>query len=775
MFIFTTLFGSLLLWAAVSFAAVTIDGAAHNGGNGGTGPTTIAHTTGAGCTNGALLVCSGGDTTTQTITGCTYNGDALTRKGTVYVGGSSTDTVDVWYLLNPDRGVDLSLSCSVSGSHNRRLIVQTYCGVDQTNPFTTTVNSNSNTGTSNALAISGSSDGLLYSCFAKGSIANTPTADSGQTQPTGSPGTQTSILTAISYEAGAGDGTTGWTWTNNTNNTHVAFSLNAADSGPPPPPPTGTTIHGDVALAADCTVGNYSIANRDCTGADGNAYNTVAECINALSPGDTCRLRGGDYAGQKLRHNVEGIPTGTSDTARITITAYPGENPVIRPTSGVSAVTIEGVDYITWDNVDIDCGDMAAGATCLTVSGGADYVEVLNSEIFDADGICVNHGYGGAGLPSLYMTFRNNHLHGCANSGVGTGIGMYISTSYTLVENNLFEGMNSIALQIRSAFNGEYVNEDSDNNTIRYNVIRNATSGAANNGDPIVTQAFTKGTRVYGNIIYQSGTAIASQEGITLCGTIVGCSNNWAYNNTIFNMNGAGGESFWIRSGDTASSLVSNNIARQDAATVLNESGGTVTFNTNLCDAINAAMGCTAGDPGFVDSANGNFALSAASSPAYLAGTALTGLTYNSTCGNPSIGAYQPFCVATGEIGSLGNTILVITFDTQWYPDHLPTTGCSTGWSVEYDTVAATISSAICPGDGIPLDEMRFIMQAAPTDGNVAVTISYDASTGSFTDGFIPFSGIGVGQELFTFTDRSIINSLTTPDGARRLFESITE
>jgi hypothetical protein len=51
-------------------------------------------------------------------------------------------------------------------------------------------------------------------------------------------------------------------------------------------------IYVDWQLSSDCTSGTYSIANRNCNGADGRAYNTIQEAVNAMNGGDDIYIRG---------------------------------------------------------------------------------------------------------------------------------------------------------------------------------------------------------------------------------------------------------------------------------------------------------------------------------------------------------------------------------------------------------------------------------------------------------------------------------------------------
>jgi hypothetical protein len=79
-------------------------------------------------------------------------------------------------------------------------------------------------------------------------------------------------------------------------------------------------LYVDGALAANCTSGNYSIAARNCTGTDGNAYRTIAAGFGALSSGKTLTLRAGTYV-----ENNSTVPTLGSFSLMTTITGHPGE------------------------------------------------------------------------------------------------------------------------------------------------------------------------------------------------------------------------------------------------------------------------------------------------------------------------------------------------------------------------------------------------------------------------------------------------------------------
>lgn len=89
-----------------------------------------------------------------------------------------------------------------------------------------------------------------------------------------------------------------------------------------------TVLYVDNSVASDC-IGNYSVANRSCSGSGATSYNTVQEAVNNCSPGDTVYMRGGTY-----REIDIDIPTSTNGTSWAEgsftkLASYPGEWAVI--------------------------------------------------------------------------------------------------------------------------------------------------------------------------------------------------------------------------------------------------------------------------------------------------------------------------------------------------------------------------------------------------------------------------------------------------------------
>jgi len=121
----------------------------------------------------------------------------------------------------------------------------------------------------------------------------------------------------------------------------------------------GSPIYVDGTLASDCN-GNYSIASRNCTGSDGDAYNTIQEAENATSAGDTVHIRAGTYKGKvqfKDNNGTAGNPITFQSHLSETVTLKFADscNPWIDP-GGICGplFDLRSVDYLVFDGMDFD-------------------------------------------------------------------------------------------------------------------------------------------------------------------------------------------------------------------------------------------------------------------------------------------------------------------------------------------------------------------------------------------------------------------------------------
>jgi len=91
-----------------------------------------------------------------------------------------------------------------------------------------------------------------------------------------------------------------------------------------------TIFYSDANLVEDC-VEMYSIANRNCSGNDGNAYQNIQKAANKLGPGDTLLIRAGIYREQVLLSSNDG-----TSKKKIRIKAFPHEKVEINAAEVIS-------------------------------------------------------------------------------------------------------------------------------------------------------------------------------------------------------------------------------------------------------------------------------------------------------------------------------------------------------------------------------------------------------------------------------------------------------
>lgn len=163
----------------------------------------------------------------QTITGVTHDGNAMTQIGsTVSSGGGS---VGMFYRVGTTTtgNVVATLSANTLGIHCMALV---FSGVNQAGPIGTAATSNAG-GTdvelTSTAAVSSAADGMCVDGLFCRAAATAITANGGQTEQEAE-STAGSIFGRASYEAGAASVTMGWTWTGATRYGHIVAPLVAA-------------------------------------------------------------------------------------------------------------------------------------------------------------------------------------------------------------------------------------------------------------------------------------------------------------------------------------------------------------------------------------------------------------------------------------------------------------------------------------------------------------------------------------------------------------------
>jgi hypothetical protein len=196
---------------------------------------------------------------------------------------------------------------------------------------------------------------------------------------------------------------------------------------------SATTLYADNTLSSDCTTGNYSIANRSCSGSDGRAYGTIQSAVNVMDAGDTILVRGGTY---QERVDLPSSKDGTSWVAGNfnTIASYPGEwaildgqnsgtGPVIgrEYSGGVPSHDDDDIKYWLLERLEIKNGRNTAGTNAAGFMGNSGpfklrYLYVHDNTVSGTDN---SFGVGGNHWQNStveYCWFVNN---GCTGTGCG--------------------------------------------------------------------------------------------------------------------------------------------------------------------------------------------------------------------------------------------------------------------------------------------------------------------------------------------------------------------
>lgn len=235
-------------------------------------------------------------------------------------------------------------------------------------------------------------------------------------------------------------------------------------------------IYVDQTLGGNCTSGNYSIASRNCSGSDGNAYTTIAGALAAMSSGDDIYLRGGTYTGA-VTLTASTVPDGTSGNY-CSIQSYAGEWAILDGEHSVETVlgrdrngrdSGNDIQYWLFQRLEIKNGGDSYSATGLLVTGG--YITVRYCYIHDN----YTSNASGTNNPSGIMgyTWHNSIVEYCwfYNNGKDAGG----------VDNNCAH------IQIFSDYiwtprDLDDINESINSNIFRYNYLDNAYAGIKHKG-----------------------------------------------------------------------------------------------------------------------------------------------------------------------------------------------------------------------------------------------------------------------------------------------------
>lgn len=568
------------------------------------------------------------------------------------------------------------------------------------------------------------------------------------------------------------------------------------------------TRYTDGNLGADCTSGNYSIANRNCTGSDGNAYNTIQEGENVLAAGDTLFIRSGTYTeSPTLGSNGNG-----TSSARTVIAGYPSERPIIRGMFTINERTwvhiknftqeggvsgIYGIQACAIQNSIIEdiIADDNSNTNFRLCSGSGDAGVVRNVIVRNVrgNGSVVNNGLslssdsGPANRVDNVLVedaeFGNNFADAIVAINIfGGGFTCNRCTLYGSGEDGIdFKGdfNDGVNITISNSYihsnagHGLFFNEDFGWRNVR--IFKNRFVDNQSSTGHITALGFSalQGSEVrqiWGNLFVhtnsgrkhtQMGGPNASWEWYnnTFIGGSIGIDQRGSQFATIKNnifQNQATAGIFFPSGSDAPTTITENNnlFYRADNGVVISWRGTTytsaqaATYRSATKQGANSIFGS---DPLLISSSTGGLQ---ATSPAINAGTSVPTTGFNGTA--TDIGMNETFGVLTAEALDAGS--IVVIFQVNVNSPLLPASAC-TGFTVQEDTGGGFTSKTMTGCNRSGTNGVRPTFTPNLTFGS-AIRFSYSTGTGNVTDSAL--IGNSLNQRLNAITNHAVTNKLSS-------------
>ena len=302
---------------------------------------------------------------------------------------------------------------------------------------------------------------------------------------------------------------------------------------------------GVLATPAIASAATYYVATN---GNDSNSgtldapWRSLRRAVSRLSPADTLYIRGGVYSSSQdnVDSQAMSVPSGTSWSAPITISGYPGETVTLRPPDNNPGLrlTVGAPHYLIFQDFAIDMSqqsDPTIGGRipfdtpeAINVANGAHHIRfqrldigytMTHAIVFSTNGV-------GDSYPS-YLELLDSRIHHCGAAtgdsghggpGINNGYGIYTKTDDNLLAGNQFDSNYGIAI---TAYGSR--------NTFRNNTIRgNGTRGGPAPGINIGSGAYplnSSDNLIYNNVIYDNPGGIQIYTNAVRTGV---------FNNTVF-------------------------------------------------------------------------------------------------------------------------------------------------------------------------------------------------------------------------------------------------
>ena len=304
----------------------------------------------------------------------------------------------------------------------------------------------------------------------------------------------------------------------------------------------GLVVIGSMVTAQLCIGATYYVATNGSDadhGTEGQPFRTISHAVSVLNPGDTLYVKKGTYTGssQLLR-----IPSGSSWSAPVTIAAYAGDQPIIIPEPGSSALTVVGNQYIVIDGFIIDG---AGGSDGVSITDHAHHIRIKNSEIKNARGSGVSTG----GDDNEFINLR---VHDNGTSDFDHGF--YIYSSNNLIEDCEIYNNAGWGVHIYSSSKGTVNHNIVSNNQIHNN------ARAGGRGPGIILSSGT-GNTAYNNVIWENNGGIQID---------FQASDTYVHDNTLYD-----NSSFGIYVGKESTDAIVENNSIDNSPAIYNYGVGT--------------------------------------------------------------------------------------------------------------------------------------------------------------------------------------------------------
>ncbi|MEX2314557.1 MAG: DNRLRE domain-containing protein, partial [Thermomicrobiales bacterium] len=203
-----------------------------------------------------------------------------------------------------------------------------------------------------------------------------------------------------------------------------------ATPSPAPVPPTPTATPTVPVTPSGPTFYLSPSGNDSNPGSQAAPWRTFTFALKQIEAGDTLLVRGGTYVENAILNGSSTLAKGTS-SSRITVRAYPGENPVL---SGI--VHLSNADYWTIDNIDVQWNPANTDSTqhMFRFYKGTGW-ELKNSELWGAQSFAALLVNGG----STDFWIHHNYIHDTQPSnGISQDHSIYVGDGkHGVIEFNL--------------------------------------------------------------------------------------------------------------------------------------------------------------------------------------------------------------------------------------------------------------------------------------------------------------------------------------------------